>query len=359
MNALYSLSWSIPVKSASPLIRAIEQFLDRHAISLDRMIVAVSGGPDSMALLCALAALRARKLHPGEARDSILVVAHLNHKLRGQESDGDEAFVRQFHESMNAADRLGLELRCESVDIANLARVKGANVESIARRARYDWLTRLARDLSIPFVATGHTADDQAETVLHHLLRGTGLRGLSGIAPRHVLTAGVEVVRPMLHLRRGEVLAYLEEERQPYRSDSSNSDLKFTRNRIRHALLPHLADCYNPAIVSLLGQLASQASEAATELEAAAQAILAQAELPKAGNRVVLDKPRLALFPRHHVREVFRSVWHREGWPMGEMGFPEWDIMAGLALGESAAIDLPGGIRAVTRERVVLCGPAS
>jgi len=347
------------VKSASPLIRAIEQFLDRYAISLDRMIVAVSGGPDSVALLCALAALHARKRDPSKIRDSIFVIAHLNHRLRGQESDGDEAFVHQLHESMNAAGTLGLELRCENVDIGSLAREEGANVENIARRARYDWLTRLAKDLAIPFVATGHTADDQAETVLHHLLRGTGLRGLSGIAPRHVLAAGVEVVRPILHVRRGDVLAYLEEKRQPYRSDSSNSDLKYTRNRLRHELLPHLADCYNPAIVSLLGHLASQASEAAADLEAVAQAILAQAELPKAGNRVVLDKSRLALFPRHHVREAFRSIWQREGWPMGEMGFRDWDLLAGLVLGESAAVDLPGGIRAVARERVVLCGPAS
>src|SRR5207245_2885635 len=107
---------------------------------------------------------------------------------------------------------------------------------------------------------TGHTADDQAETVLHRLLRGTGLHGLGGIPARRDLAAGIEVVRPLLGTSRAEVLAYLQAEKQAFRQDSSNADLGFTRNRIRHELLPDLAR-YNPAIVSLLCRLADQAHE--------------------------------------------------------------------------------------------------
>jgi tRNA(Ile)-lysidine synthase len=223
---------------------------------------------------------------------------------------------------------------------------------------RYDWLVRVAQELEIPFVATGHTADDQAETVLHRLLRGTGLKGLSGIAPRRVLAPGVEVLRPLLRIRKQTVLSYLEHEGQPYRLDSSNADLHFTRNRIRHELLPQLTEQYNPALVPLLGQLAEQAAETAAEHEALARTLLTEAELPRAGERLVLDRRRLAALPRHLVREILRSAWVREGWPLRAMGYLEWDRLAAVTFNESVAVDLPGGIRAQGRDHLILIGPA-
>src|SRR5262249_12098159 len=148
------------------------------------------------------------------------VVAHLNHMLRGADSDGDEAFVRR------EAEVLGLELHCDRIDVAAQARAAGDNLESAARQIRYNWLEKVAVANGMGYVATGHTADDQAETVLHRLLRGTGIRGLRGIAARRPISNGVEIIRPMLQVTRAEVITYLDEEKQQFREDRSNLDLR-------------------------------------------------------------------------------------------------------------------------------------
>jgi tRNA(Ile)-lysidine synthase len=218
---------------------------------------------------------------------------------------------------------------------------------------RYDWLRQVAQDAGSRWVATGHTADDQAETLLHRLLRGTGLHGLRGIAGQRPLAPDVTLVRPLLAVPRSQLLAYLESLGQPYRQDSSNENLRLTRNRIRHELLPLLRERYNPAIVSVLCHLAAQAEEAAHEVELAAAALLTAAERPRAGPLLVFDRAVLTAAPAHQVRAMFRLLWEREGWPRGEMNFVAWDRMAAVARGELVAVDLPGGVRVRCRERVV------
>ncbi len=312
------------------------------------IVIAVSGGPDSTALLHALIAARPDPAIP-------LVIAHLNHMLRGDESDADERFVRDLHAALSFSARR-LELRCERIDIARQAESEGANRESIARRERYAWLGRVAQETGADWVATGHTADDQAETVLHRLLRGTGLQGLRGIAARRALTDGVELVRPMFRVRRAEVLAFLDQRGLPFRQDSSNFDLALTRNRIRHELLPLLGKDYNPAIVRILGQLAEQAEEMHGTLSQLAEKLMAEAELPRAGGRLIFNRDRLSAAPRHLVREALRMAWLRENWPQGEMGFADWDRLAAVALGEVPAVDLPGGVTARGQGRVVQVG---
>jgi tRNA(Ile)-lysidine synthase len=307
------------------------------------LVVAVSGGPDSVALLRALRDVR--EIGP-------LTVAHLNHQLRGQESDADEVFVRAL------CERWSLDCRAERLDVRAAAAAEGGNLEGVARRLRYEWLARVAREAGTGWVATGHTADDQAETVLHRLLRGAGLRGLRGIAPRRELVPGVALVRPLLSATRAEVMAYLDEIGQAYRQDASNLDPAFTRNRFRHHLLPLLAAEYNPEIVAVLTRLAEQAEEAYAAEEGQARALLAAVERPRAGPLLVFDQGPLAAAPRHRVRETFRLAWEREGWPMGEMGFDAWERVAAVALGEAAAADLPGGVRVRCRGRVVQVGRA-
>jgi tRNA(Ile)-lysidine synthase len=312
-------------------------------------VVAVSGGPDSVALARALAAMPAKRpLGP-------LTIAHLNHQLRGEESDADAAFVCRLHEELATGSR-HLHLRCESIPVADQLRTARGNLEATARRIRYDWLARVAREVGAHFVATGHTADDQAETVLHHLIRGSGLKGLRGIAWRRPLTPEVELVRPFLRVTRAEVLAYLQAQGQAYRHDSSNADLRFTRNRIRHELLPQLAERYNPAIASILRRLARQASDLYRSQETAGRALLAAAERPRAGSLLIFDRQRLADAPRVEVREMFRLAWAREGWPLGEMSYHAWQRLAAVARGAKQAVDLPGGIHARQRERVVQVG---
>src|SRR5262249_24559720 len=161
------------------------------------------------------------------------------------------------------------------------------------------------------------------------------------------------VVRPLLRVSRADVLAHLEALGQGYGRDSSNADPRFTRNRLRHELLPHLAAEYNPAIAAALCQLAEQAQEVQQVEDAAAAALLGEAERPRAGNMVILDGIYLEKAPRHRLREVLRLVWQREGWPQGGMSFAAWDRAAAVALGEAVAVDLPGGVSVRRRGRVV------
>jgi tRNA(Ile)-lysidine synthase len=316
------------------------------------MVVAVSGGPDSVALLRAVLAA------PGSRAPGRLVVAHLNHQLRGAESDADAVFVEELVRSLQLSAPQGLRWRCERIDVAAQAREAGENLESTARQLRYAWLADVARHEGVPLIATGHTADDQAETVLHRLLRGTGLRGLRGIAARRELEPGISVIRPLLHVTRAEVLAYLESEGQAFREDPSNRDMRYTRNRIRHKLLPYLAERYNPAVVSILGRLAEGAYDVFQWYEAGAKKLLVESEHPRAGSLIVLDRNVLAAAPRHLVREVLRLIWNREGWPVGRMDFEAWDRLAGLVFGDGSAVDLPGGVHAVAKRHVVQLGRA-
>jgi len=337
------------------LPEVVLSFLSEQSIRAERLLVAVSGGPDSVALLRALVDLNSE--HGVCLGSQTIVVAHLNHRLRGSESDADEYFVRDLVGGLKTQTQTHLAFRYERLDVAGRAAAEGSNLEDLARRLRHEWFANLARESGCTFVATGHTADDQAETVLHRLLRGTGLKGLRGIAPRRQLVDGVDLIRPLLHARRSEVLAYLAARAQDFRQDSSNLSRDFTRNRIRHDLLPYLAANYNPEIVAILAGLAEQAGEAFQEQEAMAQELLTQAELPRAGPCVVLDTERLASAPGSAARPMYRLLWTREGWPMGSMGFKEWQRLAEFAGGGPTAVDFPGGIRVRRRERVVLIGP--
>ena len=220
----------------------------------DRVGVAVSGGADSVALLLLLLELR-------EKLGVVLSVVHFNHKLRGRASDGDEKFVAKL------AAKHGLEFHSTSVYVAKKAKEDRANLEDAARRARYDYFRSLAESGVCGRVAVAHTADDQAETVLAHLLRGTGLAGLGGIHP----VAG-PVIRPLLGIRRGELRSFLRTRKQNWREDVTNQDTKRMRARIRKKLLPLLQKQFQPAIVEHLASLAMLAREDEAFLDALAGA---------------------------------------------------------------------------------------
>jgi tRNA(Ile)-lysidine synthase len=316
-------------------------------------VVAVSGGADSVALLRALV----------EAEIGPLTVAHLNHQLRGAESDEDEAFVREL------CERLNVPCRVKRANVGELA--AGDNLESTARRVRYEFFAEVAREVGAKWIATAHTADDQAETVLHRLIRGTGLQGLRGIAATLVnrdregagvgstrsLTVAVhqDIIRPLLAVTRAEVLEHLASLNQPYRTDSTNADTRFTRNRIRHELLP-LLKTFNPDVVSALTHLAEHANEAHEVITAAASDLLANAERPRAANTVVLDAATLLAAPRAVVRAALRLVWEREGWSMSDMGFDAWDRAVEVGVGAQPACDFPGGVSMRHAGRVVQIG---
>ncbi len=288
-----------------------------------RGVVAVSGGADSVALLRAVAECGAT-----------VTAAHLNHQLRGAESNGDEAFVTDL------ANTLKVPVRTERIDVAGL----GGNLEATARRVRYEWLTKVAAEVGGGWIATGHTADDQAETVLHRLIRGTGLRGPGGV--------GFALLRPLLTLPRTDLLAYLHTLPQPYRTDSSNADPRFTRTRIRSELLP-LLRTFNPGIVDVFGRLSVQAEELFADLEAETAKLLADVELPRAGGMLILDAAKLEAIGEAKVRSILRMLWAREGWPTNAMTFDHWKRAAAIALGTHPVADFPDGVHVRRPERVV------
>jgi len=208
-------------------------------------VVAISGGMDSVALLDALVRLR----HQGKLPVK-LVVAHLNHRLRGEESDGDEEFVRRL------ASEHELDCLTEQISVAEIALREKQNLEAVARRLRYEFLARTAETVGAAFVCTAHTLDDQAETVLMRLLRGAGAEGLAGIQTVRPLGQSVTLIRPLLAVTREEVVAHCDQYSLEFRHDSSNDSTFFTRNRVRHELLP-LLKSFNPRAVQTLARLAN------------------------------------------------------------------------------------------------------
>jgi tRNA(Ile)-lysidine synthase len=210
-----------------------------------RVGVAVSGGADSVALLHLLLGARAEL-------GLVLAVVHFNHRIRGPEADADETFVRAL------AERYELEWLTDSADTPAYAASHKVSLETAARQLRYHFFAQLASGTPtrVDKIATAHTMDDQAETVLMRLLRGAGTRGLAGIYPEQ---AENHMVRPLLDFRRSEIEGYLRDLQQEWRHDKTNLDLHHTRNRIRHELLPQLVRDYNPAVVEALARTAEGA----------------------------------------------------------------------------------------------------
>jgi len=218
-----------------------------------RIGVAVSGGADSVALLLLLLELR-------ERLGIVLSVAHFNHKLRGRASDVDERFVAAL------ATRNDLPFFVAHEDVASKARREHSTLKDAPRRSRYCFFESLAHDAHLDKIAVAHTADDQAETVLAHILRGTGLSGLAGIHPE----AGI-VFRPLLPFRRDELRSYLRLRRQTWREDATNRDTRRMRSRIRFKLVPLLEKVFQPAVVEHLSQLADLAREEDAWVESSAE----------------------------------------------------------------------------------------
>jgi tRNA(Ile)-lysidine synthase len=297
------------------------------------VLVAVSGGADSVALLRAL--VESRRRGPGR-----IVVAHFHHGLRGKAAGDDARFTADLAQQ--------LELPCElgQADAGAFDRAGGDGVEAAARRARYEFLRQTAGRVGARYVATGHTADDQAETILQRILRGTGVAGLAGIPVVRLLSPELTIVRPILSVRRDEVLAYLAARDQPFCSDATNNEPRFTRNRIRHDLLPHLADHYNPAVIDALLRMGRLAGEAHGVIAALAAELADRCVAPVEHRGVRIDPVPLADQPDYVVREVLIAAWRSQGWTEQDMGLAEWEGLLEILLRGAPARTLPGGIQA-------------
>jgi tRNA(Ile)-lysidine synthase len=259
----------------------------------DRISVALSGGADSVALLLTLHAANST------SRGGLgigLTATHINHHLRGAESDVDQQFVEDLCISLD------IPLHLHHADVpARLAKTRAdgdpETIEEAARNARYDFFTTLLASGHADSILTAHTLDDQAETVLMKLLRGAWTEGLSAIHPVVTLPKG-KIVRPFLETRRADIEAYLKSANQPWREDSTNTDTAFTRNKIRHELLPQLRDqlrAYNPNLDQTLANLAELAREEESRWQTELSKILPQLLLPgkpvRGGGRAVSTTP--------------------------------------------------------------------
>ncbi|HEV2195166.1 MAG TPA: tRNA lysidine(34) synthetase TilS [Candidatus Acidoferrum sp.] len=320
----------------------------------DRVGVAVSGGADSVVLLLLLLELQVEL-------GIVLSVVHFNHKLRGKASDADEKFVAKL------AAKHGLEFHSTSVDVAKKAKKERTNLEDAARRARYDYFRSLADSGVCNRIAVAHTADDQAETVLAHILRGTGLAGLGGIHP----VAG-PVFRPLLNIRRADLRSHLRRKKQSWREDATNRNTKRLRARIRKKLLPLLEKQFQSAIVEHLATLADLAREDETFFDGLLRERMAAAVPQRDGAlRIALaelltgtakerlnpeftedtEKSDFIALSKRLIRRIIGRVKPRQG----ELGASHVDAVLDLARTgrNGSSLMLPGGAE-VRKEREAL-----
>ncbi len=281
----------------------------------DRIAVAVSGGGDSVALLMLLEELRQRL-------GVTLLIVHFNHQLRGEEADADERFVREL------AKRHGLQCLVRSEDVAGAAKRAGTNLEEEARERRHAFFREIVAGSQATRVATGHTADDQAETVLARLARGSGLRGLGGIHP--VLEP---VIRPLIEIRRGELREFLAAGGEVWREDETNRDTTRLRARIRQRVLPRIEEELGGGMAERLARLA----EVARNDEALLGALVEQrfdSMIRRRGEEVVIAASDLA-----------------DPWP--ECGLPEARQGLAARLTRMAAQEVRQNLRGLTFDHVV------
>jgi tRNA(Ile)-lysidine synthase len=349
------------------VLKPLEQYLRRHRLlrTGERVGVAVSGGADSVALLRALAEL-------APELGLVLFVLHLNHQLRGTDSLADQDFVAAL------AAQLSLHPVLESCEVAALAAQHGLSLEAAGRRARYDFFQRAAAEHRLDCVATAHTRDDQAETVLLRLLRGTGTSGLAGIhrscdlqsvndqpsvsdqpgvcdrsiAPRCVPDAdppspAARLIRPLLATSRQQIERYLLSVNQPFRHDASNLDPRFLRNRVRAELLPWLERDYNPQLRQALCETAEVAAAENAFLEDLVTVILgerAETQPEEAPTTIAEQGIELPLFQAQPVA-LQRRILRRLCQPHGlALDFAQLEGLRDFALaGRAGSIGLPRG----------------
>lgn len=344
MHDQQNQDWPKPLspKPLSEVATAISQAWPSQAWRNVHVAVAISGGCDSMALLRAMQELKERDGGAGR-----LSAMHVNHHLRGADSDEDSAWCQQ------QCAMLGVPLEVLNGAVSERAQAEGDGIEAAARNERYELLTQAAENAGIRYLLSAHNRNDQVETVLFRLLRGSGLQGLRGIPRSRRLSPVVTLVRPLLECSREILQAYLGSLGQDFRNDSSNQELHFSRNRIRHELLPMLRAEYNKDVGDALLRLATQSDEVQQFVEFHARALLDEAGFTPpislaASGELSLE---LGLFSQQAdvlVREALRLVWRDVGLPEQAMTHAWWRKLAQLAKSASPSevLNLPGNVRA-------------
>lgn len=311
------------------LLTKVKTWVERHRLLTagDRVVAACSGGPDSLALVHIL-----HRLQPAYGFD--LVVAHVDHMLRGAESAREAEFVRAF------CRQLGLDCRVTAIDVPRVRAERGGSTEEVARALRYAFLREVADSLGGAKIATGHHRDDQAETVLINFLRGAGPRGLRGMQP-----AAAGIIRPLLSVTRQEIEAYCAAAGLTPCLDSSNLHTDYLRNRVRLELLPLLAREYNPAIGENLARLAEIMADQHDFLRQCAADAYTHVARETEG-RLALDSTALAALPAALRREVLRLAIEKKRGSLTGISFWHVEKLLEMALAGKVGslFTLPGGL---------------
>lgn len=302
------------------------------------VVLAVSGGVDSMVLLHLFARFNRSKNWGLQ-----LHVAHLNHQLRSRESDADAEFVTE------QARALHVPCTVESIDVTERARQWAASIELAARRCRYEFLERLCLKLNAFTVVLAHHGDDNVETVLQRILRGTGIRGLGGIRPVRAIRPGsdIHLFRPLLQCRRGEIESYAASNDVAFRADASNESTVHSRNRVRHDLLPLLREKFNPQVDDAIARLSEQAGALEAYLRETSSRMLESLIVESYDRRIVLHGPSLGRRPRPIQTQIIREVILQMGVGEREITFGHLNAVADLLASEEGTkeVHLPAGLR--------------
>ncbi|MCP4253151.1 MAG: tRNA lysidine(34) synthetase TilS [Candidatus Scalindua sp.] len=300
----------------------------------DRVLIGVSGGPDSVALL-SLTYNTSRNNPPY----SEIFIAHLNHSIRDRESDEDEQYVTAL------AEKYGAPLITEKRDIIEIARKRKISLEEAARDERYNFFESAAEKIGANVIAVGHNADDNAETILHRIIRGTGIIGVSGIRPKRKLTpiSTISLVRPLLFTWRKDITAYLEEENLSYRIDSTNIEKDKLRNRIRLELIPHLEENYNAKIKKSLSMLGETALRNCDYLEAKVKALFEDVLVNRKSSleTIALDINKLSESPQILQQMIIKEAIVRLDIPLKKLSNRNYkDILKTLNSRKTSAINV-------------------
>ena len=321
-----------PDRCEREILQAVRRTIAQNAMiqSGDSILVAVSGGPDSMALIHVLVAL-------APSLPVRLAIAHLNHGLRSKEADRDAEFVASVAQSLN------LPLFMDKIDTRKHQERHRLSPEEAARNVRYDFLNRVAEKNGFTKIAVGHHLDDNAELVLMFLLRGSGPPGLSGMSP----VRDSKIIRPLIDIKRSKILEYLTLKGLQYVSDSSNTDSSFLRNKIRHELIPQLARNYNPNIVNTLNRLASVARSEESWIDTIIDPLYQRALLKENTACVRLSLGSLEYIPLAARRRVIRKAIKRVKGNLRRIAFSHIDAAVRLALKgpHAGSIDLPDRVQ--------------
>lgn len=321
------------------LEHGLSQVTEVTDLSGKTIVVGVSGGADSVAMLVGLNRLSVR-------HDFHCHVVHVNHCLRA-EADNDAKFVMQL------ASELGITCDVIVSDAGAAAAEQGVGLEEAGRTLRYAAFVKVAKANDSQLVAVAHHQDDQVETVLHHIIRGTGLTGLGGIPSTRNLNDDITLIRPMLEMSRADVLRFIKEQDLEFREDESNAENQFTRNRIRNDLLPLLERDYNPQVGNAIARLSSQARESSAWIEESARELFERVCSVVDSKEVRIRCDVIRDTAPVLLRAMLRRVWREQRWPERKMGFDEWNSLASLIESGEAGRDFPGGVNA-SRKRAVL-----